>query len=425
MALDALFQTIGLILQVFLLDLVLSGDNAIVIALACRALPPAQLSQAMLIGTGAAIGLRVVLTTLTSWLMLIPLLKLVGGIWLIVIAIRLLVEEEEEIEGATPLAQDDPSRLWTAVTTILAADLVMSLDNVVALAAVSQGRTLYLVLGLVMSVPLLMFGSRLLTHLLQRYPMLVPAGGALLGYVAGSIAMTDPLIAETINTQSPALTVIVPLLCAFYVVAQSRIIERRRRLISPPARPRVERRAAPAAAEPVLARADAAPLAGMVARVEQRVSAVEQSESPPVAGGFAAPDSRGSSMAAIPRFVMGIAASLVLLAVVLYGVLGGSTPPPKKTGGTSATATSGGEPRFVCPGSDVSIYYRQGASPIRLVCAEGEVTGAVDYQNMIDWEKPHVSSPLPFTLPDKIEGYAKRITLYGGSFSRVQCERQP
>jgi hypothetical protein len=252
--------------------------------------------------------------------------------------------------------------------------------------------------------------------------MLVPAGGALLGYVAGSIAMTDPLIAETINTQSPALTVIVPLLCALYVVLQSRIIERRRRLIPPPARPRVERRPPPALAEPVLARADAAPQTAIVARVEQSVLGAQQAGPLPGAGELAVPDAHGSSTAAIPRFVLAIAAGLVLLAVVWYGVSGGSAPPSKKA---SATAASGAEPRFVCPGSDVSIYYRQGTSPIRLVCAEGEVTGAIDYQNMIDWEKPRVSSPLPFTLPDKIEGYAKRITLYGGSFSRVQCERQP
>ena len=232
MALDSTLFTFGLVFQVFLLDLILSADNAVVIALACRSLPSQQVKLAMTIGTGAAIGLRVLLTTLVSWLLQVPLLKLVGAALLIVIAIRLLVEEEQDEQ---PAGDNAPASLWGAVLTVLIADLVMSLDNVVALAAVTQGSVLYLVLGLLLSVPLLMFGSKLMTSLLRSYPILIPAGGALLGYIAGSIAVSDPAIADWVNTQSPALQELVPLLCAIFVVMESRIIERRRDQLPHPA----------------------------------------------------------------------------------------------------------------------------------------------------------------------------------------------
>ena len=232
MTFDSAFHGLSLIFQVFLLDLILSGDNAVVIALSCRSLPPRQLNQALLIGTGAAIGLRVLLTTVVSFLLKVPMLKLIGAILLIVIGIRLLIEEER---GARAAQRKSSSGLWSAVMTVIVADVVMSLDNVVALSAVTQGNILYLTIGLVLSVLLLMFSSKLMINLLQRYPILIPAAGALLGYIAGDIAVSDPAIADWVNTQSPALTGLVPLLCAVLVVAESRIIQRRRRELGRPA----------------------------------------------------------------------------------------------------------------------------------------------------------------------------------------------
>jgi YjbE family integral membrane protein len=225
MTFDSTFHGLSLIFQVFLLDLILSGDNAVVIALSCRSLPPRQLNQALLLGTGAAIGLRLLLTTVVSMLLKVPLLKLIGAVLLIVIGIRLLIEEER---GARAAQEESSSGLWSAVMTVILADLVMSLDNVVALSAVTQGNILYLAIGLVLSVLLLMFSSKLMINLLQRYPILIPAAGALLGYIAGDLAVSDPAIADWVNSQSPALTGLVPLLCAVFVVAESRIIERRR-----------------------------------------------------------------------------------------------------------------------------------------------------------------------------------------------------
>ena len=224
MTFDSAFHGLSMIFQVFLLDLILSGDNAVVIALSCRSLPPRQLNQALLIGTGAAIGLRVLLTTVVSVLLKVPMLKLIGAVLLIVIGIRLLIEEERGARAA----QQDSSGLWSAVMTVIVADVVMSLDNVVALSAVTQGDILYLTIGLILSVLLLMFSSKLMIDLLHRYPILIQAAGALLGYIAGGIAVSDPAVADWVNTQSPALTGLVPLLCAVFVVAESRIIQRRR-----------------------------------------------------------------------------------------------------------------------------------------------------------------------------------------------------
>jgi YjbE family integral membrane protein len=234
MTFDSMFHGLSLILQVFLLDLILSGDNAVVIALSCRSLPPRQLNQALLIGTGAAIGLRVLLTTVVSVLLKIPMLKLIGAALLIVIGIRLLIEQER---GTRAAQQESSAGLWSAVTTVIVADVVMSLDNVVALSAVTRGNVFYLTIGLVLSVLLLMFSSKLMINLLRRYPLLVPTTGALLGYIAGDIAVSDPAIADWVNTQSPALTGLVPMLCALFVVAESRIIQRRRQELCRPVAP--------------------------------------------------------------------------------------------------------------------------------------------------------------------------------------------
>ncbi|MFI4981179.1 MAG: YjbE family putative metal transport protein, partial [Nevskiales bacterium] len=183
MGFDSFFHTLNLILQVFFVNLLLSGDNAVVIALACRSLPPELTRRAMLIGIEAAIVMRILLTAVASLLMRIPLLKLAGGVALMVIAIKLTMDRPEDTKAGsgTPRIATD---LWSAVGTIFVADLVMSVDNVVALAAVAQGSLIILTIGLVMSVPFLLFGSLFVTALLKRYPLLKRGGGAMLGWLA-------------------------------------------------------------------------------------------------------------------------------------------------------------------------------------------------------------------------------------------------
>ncbi|MCW3480761.1 YjbE family putative metal transport protein [Neisseriaceae bacterium JH1-16] len=234
MGFDNFGHAATLAFQVFFLDLILSGDNALVIALACRGLPRPLVKRAVAIGTGFAILLRVLLTTVVSFLLQLPLLRLIGALLLLVIAVKLLLGDLEPDEAAMA-ERSDADRLWSAVIMVVSADLVLSLDNVVALAAAAQGSVLFLILGLALSVPLLMYGSLFITRLLDDNPLLTPAASAMIAWIAGRIAVDDPLIAPWIASQAPALTLGIPLLCVVFVLVESRIIrERRPQLSAPP-----------------------------------------------------------------------------------------------------------------------------------------------------------------------------------------------
>jgi YjbE family integral membrane protein len=169
-------------------NIVLSGDNAVVIALAARSLAEKQRKQAVLIGSAAAVVMRIILTIVAVELLRLPYLKLVGALLLLWIGIKLLVPEEEEGEGGKRAI----GSMATAVRTILFADLVMSLDNVIAVAAAAKGSLTLLIVGLVISIPLVIFGSTLLMKVMDRWPIIVTIGAALLGWVAGEMAVTDP-----------------------------------------------------------------------------------------------------------------------------------------------------------------------------------------------------------------------------------------
>lgn len=178
------------VLQIIWIDLLLSGDNAVVIALACRQLPPNQRVWGIAVGTLVAIGLRIVFTGMVTTLMTMPYLKLIGGLLLIWIAIKLLAgEEESDDENIKPVAN-----LWHAVRIIVIADAVMSLDNVIAIAMAAHGNYALLMFGLAVSIPLIMAGSALVISLLERFPIIVWGGAALLGWIAGEIMARDPLI---------------------------------------------------------------------------------------------------------------------------------------------------------------------------------------------------------------------------------------
>ena len=169
-------------------NIVLSGDNAVVIALAARSLPPRQQKQAIFWGAGAAVILRIILTFFAVALLALPWLKIVGSLLLFWIGIKLLVPEEP---GDDVQASDS---LMTAIKTILIADLVMSLDNVIAVAAAAGGSFMLLVLGLAISIPLVVFGAALLVKAMERFPVIITLGAALIGMVAGEMIVTDPVV---------------------------------------------------------------------------------------------------------------------------------------------------------------------------------------------------------------------------------------
>jgi len=189
--------------SIILANVVLSGDNAVVIALAARSLPPHQQKKAIFWGSAAAIVMRIVLTIIAVEMLRWPYLKIVGGLLLLYIGVSLLGEEEDDESGEAQSAG-----MIAAIRTILVADLVMSLDNVLAVAAAAKGDTPLLVIGLAISIPLIIFGSTLLLKVMERFPIIITLGAALLGFLAGEMILTDPAVTarfgalshEVINT---------------------------------------------------------------------------------------------------------------------------------------------------------------------------------------------------------------------------------
>jgi YjbE family integral membrane protein len=175
--------------SIILANIVLSGDNAVVIALAARSLPAQQQKKAIFWGSGAAIVMRIVLTLIAVEMLRWPYLKIVGGLLLLYIGVSLLVEDEDG-EGV----EERAGGLLSAIRTILVADLVMSLDNVLAVAAAAKGDTPLLVIGLAISIPLIIFGSTLLLKVMERLPIIITLGAALLGFLAGEMIFTDPAV---------------------------------------------------------------------------------------------------------------------------------------------------------------------------------------------------------------------------------------
>jgi YjbE family integral membrane protein len=189
-------------LQIIWIDLLLSGDNAVVIALASRNLPPDLRKKVVFYGAALAIGLRIIFTVLTNFLLDMPWIKAIGAVLLIWVAVKLLVSEEEDASNIKPA---DSFR--QAVQTIAIADLVMSLDNVLAIAAAAKGSVGLIIFGLLASIPLVIAGSQLILKVLHRYPILVWAGAALLGWVAGEIFSHDVGITKTLNWHIPNITI--------------------------------------------------------------------------------------------------------------------------------------------------------------------------------------------------------------------------
>ncbi len=177
--------------SIILANILLSGDNAVVIALAARSLPPQQQKKAILFGSGAAIVMRIGLTILAAEMLKWPYLKIIGGLLLLYIGVSLMLEDDEDDGGGNDKSN---AGMLAAVRTILIADLVMSLDNVLAVAAAAKGDITLLVLGLAISIPLIVFGSTLLLKIMERFPIIITVGAALLGFLAGEMLLTDPAV---------------------------------------------------------------------------------------------------------------------------------------------------------------------------------------------------------------------------------------
>ena len=210
------------VLQIIMIDIVLSGDNAVVIALACRNLPPEQRKRGIFWGVAGAVGLRVVLTMAAALVMNLPWLKLVGGLLLLWIGVKLLVPEDDDESGITPA-----SHLWGAVRTIIVADFVMSLDNVIGVAGASHGNLFLLLFGLLVSIPLIIWSSQIILRLMERWPVVVVIGAGLLGWVAGAMIWSDPALAALVAQAPAGGATVAAALSATLVVVLGKWLERR------------------------------------------------------------------------------------------------------------------------------------------------------------------------------------------------------
>jgi YjbE family integral membrane protein len=183
--------------QIIMIDILLGGDNAVVIALACRKLDPSLRTKGIVWGTIGAIILRVILIFFALTLLKIAFLKLVGAILLVWIGVKLLLPEDDDEHGSI----DASDRLWSAVKTVIVADFVMSLDNVIAIAGAAEGaggdhKMPLVIFGLLVSIPIIVWGSQLVIRLMDRFPAIVVFGGMLLGWIAGHMAVTDPVLLD-------------------------------------------------------------------------------------------------------------------------------------------------------------------------------------------------------------------------------------
>ncbi len=218
----------SVVIQIIIIDLLLGGDNAVVIALACRNLHPNQRKKGIIWGTAGAIILRVILVAFAVTLLQIPFLKLVGGALLLWIGYKLMVQHDEEEHNL-----DAPDKLFAAIKTIIVADIVMSLDNVLAIAGAAgqvdnaAHQVGYVIFGLIVSVPIIIAGSKVVLYLIDRFPLIVTAGAGLLGWIAGGMMVTDPAIVKQFGEGITSYATIAGIAGAVAVMAFGELMKRR------------------------------------------------------------------------------------------------------------------------------------------------------------------------------------------------------
>ncbi|MCF8011835.1 MAG: TerC family protein [Clostridiales bacterium] len=206
-------EYLGPLLKILVINLVLSGDNAVVIAMAVRGIPKELQNKGIMWGTAGAVVFRIILTFAAAWLLTLPLLEFLAGVLLIWIGINLLVDDDEEqdIKGG--------KNLWSAMKVIIFADLIMSLDNVLAVAAAAEGNFLILIIGIALSIPIVVFGSKAVLYLMEKWPIIIYIGAAVIGHTAGEIMLSDKLILRTIEIPHSVHLVLPYLLAALVIVA--------------------------------------------------------------------------------------------------------------------------------------------------------------------------------------------------------------
>lgn len=426
---DPSLGTFHIALGVLLVDLLLSGDNAIVIALACRALDARHRVRALWLGILGAVLARLLLTSTVSLALSLPLLKLVGGLLLLKISVSLIVDN---VEHAARHAHPEVSTvrdIASAVKTIVLADLVMSLDNVLALSAVTQGNFGMLLLGLLLSMPILMFGSLYISRLIDLYPMLLWVGGAILGAVAGALMLEDPVFGGTFSGANSVMNLVIPWLAAAYVVVQARIMVRNAQTLRDAPQPDTlwaifsgpPAVHAPVEEAPVLA--IARPTTREAAS-DQQVPQAKVAVAPPAATPApTAPTVRGEALeppapgwVSNGRNLIAVLATLVVLAGIGIVFLVDSPLTPLPDGFIN----------YQCKTPPSSIAYRPGGKKLRVQAEKGMATARVE-GNSIIWEDYRIAAlglgiPPPITI---VSADTHTLVVTGGMFENATCAVNP
>lgn len=416
---DPSMLSFNVALGVLLVDILLSGDNAIVIALVCRSLSKEHRIKALWLGVLGAFLARLVLTSFAALTMNLPLIKLLGGLMLLKISIELIVDNAKNERLPEDLQHSSPSDLYAAAKTIVIADIVMSLDNVLALSAITQNNFQVLTVGLLISMPILMFGSFYISRLLDVFPYLPWVGGAILGAVSGALIIDDPIFGNAFANASSVANLVVPAIAAVFVVMQSKIIATNAALMG--ARPKPKSVFAILWSRPalsVLAIAGVPPvtqafatigpvsqstpgLAPEAVRIPVRVSVPNE-----------APASTKSGFFQNGYRVLMAAGFLVVLGVWAMSYLLNSPLLPAPEGLVT----------YRCKEPLMSISYRPGAKQIRFASSNG-VVGTTVIDNRIVWDD-YRSAGRALSIPPPVKIVSAdtfKLVVTGGMFENVSC----
>ncbi len=418
---DPSLLSFNVALGVLLVDILLSGDNAIVIALVCRSLDERHRTKALWIGILGAFLARLVLTSCATLAMNLPLIKLVGGIFLLQISVELIVNNVNKSMDKKASQHGNAVDAFSAARTIILADIVMSLDNVLALSAITQNNWPMLVAGLLLSIPILMFGSFYISKLLDVSPYLLWVGGAILGGVSGALIIDDPIFDGALNNASSLSPIIVPVLAAGFVLQISRVIAANAKHMQTVTKPRpmfkifwpsdADFLLAPTpSVDPRLSRADSQTNAHVQLAVLESASVVElPAKSADASAANAAP--REAASPGDYRVVAALGLFMVLAGGAMYYMLNMVQPT---------------EPErlvaYVCKQQSVTIGYVPGSKDIHLANAKVLINATVVEDRIVWGDYGAATVQLSLAPPVKIvSANARKLVVNGGAFENTTC----
>lgn len=411
--------SLNVALGVALSDIILGADNAIVIALACRKLPQHLRQKAMVLGVAGAFFARLILTAMASMVMALPFLRLVGGLLLVQIAIRLCTEGESA-DDASPAANDSQrDNIFAAAQMIIVADLLMSLDNVLALTAVAQHNVLMLAIGLLLSVPILLIASTQVSKILGMFPQFVWIGGAFLGAAAGSLIAEDFVFGDLLTGNSSLANIYLPVLLGAYVIVQSHIVAQRKPAMQGLQRPPPLFRIVFGYSQPQHPHVNAAPGEGpesLPVRAAEVPATQSQQLLTPVPE--IAPE-RGEKSARLDRAMRTGYRALMVFTTIFLIFLAWIASQLSHTALPKPDALQ----TYSCVDSDLKVNYSTTSTSINFLMPKGSVTAQVS-NGTITWHNYQSASDALGVMPPNAIQFKKNtgLVLKGGAFDNKRCE---